>query len=113
MENMPNVPFYQRIKAFGKEKQKEIIGRFSNGAVVNEHTGLTPEQEAINEEIVNALAMLRAGTITPEEFQAKMDDPRYDADDSDDYDFSRLTPKERKRYEKLDKFFNGTELQHC
>ena len=40
-ETMPNVPFYQRIKAFGKEKQQEIISRFSNGAVVNKHTGLT------------------------------------------------------------------------
>ncbi|MBQ6971571.1 MAG: hypothetical protein IJP86_04365 [Synergistaceae bacterium] len=40
-QTMPNVPFYKRIKAFGKDRQAEIISRFKNGAVVNEHTGLT------------------------------------------------------------------------
>ena len=40
-ETMPNVPFYQRIKAFNKTMQNEIIGRFADGQVVNEHTGLT------------------------------------------------------------------------
>lgn len=40
-ETMPNVPFYQRIKAFNKSMQNEIISRFADGQVVNEHTGLT------------------------------------------------------------------------
>ncbi len=38
---MPDVPFYQRIKAFSKSSQNEIISRFQNGQVVNQHTGLT------------------------------------------------------------------------
>ena len=38
---LENVPFWQRIRAFGKDRQAEIIRRFADGGVVNEHTGLT------------------------------------------------------------------------
>ena len=40
-DSLPDVPFYMRIKAFGKSRQEQIISRFKNGAVVNKHTGLT------------------------------------------------------------------------
>ena len=37
---LPKVPFYERMKAFGKDQQQKILNKFGNG-VVNEHTGLT------------------------------------------------------------------------
>ena len=38
---MPDVPSYERGKAFTPEMRAEIVERFRNGQVVNAHTGLT------------------------------------------------------------------------
>ncbi len=75
---------------------------------------MTEEEAAIEQEIEDMVKMLRNGIMTPAEFQAKMDDPRYNPSETDideDIDLSRLTAREQKRYEKLRKFYEFTELQ--
>ena len=38
---LESVPFWRRMRDFGKDRRTEVLNKFKDGAIVNEHTGLT------------------------------------------------------------------------